>query len=69
MKKFVCIKEQTDGFGSQFQTIIASILYAGINKYEYIHRAIRKMEHNYDNETDQTKLMRFYYHWDNASRL
>ena len=47
---FVCIKEQTDGFGSQFQNIIASILYAGINNYEYIHRPIRKMEHNYDND-------------------
>ena len=45
---FVCIKEQIDGFGSQFQNIIAAILYAGINDYEYVHRPVRKMEHNYD---------------------
>ena len=54
--KFVCIKEQTDGFGSQFQNFIASILYAGINNYEYVHRPIRKMEHNYDNDPKWIKM-------------
>lgn len=47
---FVCPAQQKDGFGSQFQNIIAGILFAELNKLEYVHRPITEMEHNYDND-------------------
>lgn len=49
---FVCTKEQKDGFGSQFQNIIAAIVYASLNNIEYVHRPLKIMDHNYDNDKD-----------------
>ena len=49
---FSCTNKQTDGFGSQFQNIIAAIIYASLNNLEYVHRPLTEMEHNYDNDED-----------------
>ena len=49
--KLVCPKKQTDGFGSQFQNIISTIVCCGIRGFEYIHRPIGSAEHNYDNDS------------------
>lgn len=49
---FYTVNEKTDGFGAQFQTIICCILIAENTGNEYIHRRIRSMEHNYNNDPD-----------------
>jgi hypothetical protein len=42
--------DKHDGFGSQLQSIIFYILYANFNNLDYIHKKIKNMEHNYNNE-------------------
>jgi hypothetical protein len=49
---FLTVDERVDGFGAQFQTIICCILLAENTGNEYIHRRIRSMEHNYNNDPD-----------------
>ena len=41
-----------DGFGSQYQRIVMSILYSEITNNEFVYRPFEKMEHNYDNDPD-----------------
>jgi len=50
MKKYLCSNERGDGFGGQFQTYVCALLYAENNNYEYVHRKIVSMEHNYSND-------------------
>ena len=40
--------DKTDGFGSQFQSIIFYILYSEFNNLDYIHKKIKIMDHNYN---------------------
>jgi hypothetical protein len=40
----------SDGFGSQFQAIIATAIYAELNNYTYVYTPFKDMEHNYDND-------------------
>jgi len=47
---YYTVKERTDGFGAQFQTMICCILIAENSNNKYIHTPIQKMEHNYDND-------------------
>jgi hypothetical protein len=44
--------DKNDGFGSQFQSIVFYILYAHFNNLDYVHKKIKNMEHNYNNESD-----------------
>ena len=44
--------DKKDGFGSQFQSIVFYILYANFNNLDYVHKKIKNMEHNYNNESD-----------------
>lgn len=44
--------QQSDGFGSQFQTIIASVIYAELHNKKYVYTPFEMMEHNYHNEAD-----------------
>ena len=47
---YYTIKERIDGFGAQYQNIIFGILYTEIKlKGVYIHKKIKSMEHNYNN--------------------
>ncbi len=41
---------QSDGFGSQFQTIIASVIYAELHNKRYVYTPFGLMEHNYTND-------------------
>jgi hypothetical protein len=41
-----------DGFGSQFQNIIAAVIYAELNNKTYVYSPFQKMEHNYDKDRD-----------------
>ena len=41
-----------DGFGSQFQTIIYSVIYADLNNKKFLYTPFQSMEHNYDNDPD-----------------
>jgi hypothetical protein len=43
---------QTDGFGSQFQNIIATILYAENTNITFVYNPITQIEHNYNNKSD-----------------
>ena len=45
-------KSLHDGFGSQYQHIISTLLICYKNNYEFIYTPIRKMEHNYNGEND-----------------
>ena len=47
---YYTVKERTDGFGAQFQTMICCILIAENSNNKYIHTPIQKIEHNYDND-------------------
>ncbi len=40
--------KQSDGFGSQFQEIIASVVYAELNNKKFVYTPFKEMEHNYD---------------------
>lgn len=44
--------KQSDGFGSQFQTIIASVIYAELHNKKYVYTPFEIMEHNYDRDPD-----------------
>lgn len=48
--KLITNHESDDGFGSQYQRRIFSILYAENNNMEYVYRPFVKMAHNYDND-------------------
>ena len=43
---------QNDGFGSQFHNIIATVIFAEINKKQYVYTPFQKMDHNYNSETN-----------------
>lgn len=43
---------QVDGFGSQFQNIIAAALYAELTGKPFVYSPFQAMEHNYDNDPD-----------------
>lgn len=42
--------KQFDGFGSQFQTIIASAIYAELNNKKFVYTPFQVMDHNYNND-------------------
>ena len=42
---------QVDGFGSQFQNIIAAALYADLTHQQFVYSPFVSMEHNYDNDS------------------
>ena len=42
--------KRSDGFGAQFQTIIASVIYAELTGQEYVYTPFKQMEHNYDHD-------------------
>ncbi len=44
--------QQSDGFGSQFQTIIAAVVYAELHHKKYVYTPFEVMEHNYNNDPD-----------------
>jgi len=49
---FVTNPRQSDGFGSQFQSIIAAVVYAELNNKQYVYTPFAKMGHNYDNDPE-----------------
>ena len=42
--------QENDGFGSQFQNIIATVIFAELNNKNYVYTPFKKMEHNYDSD-------------------
>jgi hypothetical protein len=42
----------SDGFGSQYQHIICTLLICYRNGYEFIYNTLKQMHHNYDNDPD-----------------
>lgn len=44
--------ERSDGFGAQFQTIIASVIYAELTNKKFAYTPFKAMEHNYQNDSD-----------------
>lgn len=48
--KFVTNFSVGDGFGSQFQNIIAAAAYAELNDKIFLYTPFQAMEHNYDND-------------------
>ena len=44
-------RTDTDGFGSQFQNIIATAVFAELNK-KFVYTPFKAMGHNYDNDPD-----------------
>jgi hypothetical protein len=55
MNKLYITYSADDGFGSQYQGIIYTIIYAYFNNLEYVHTLVTSMHHNYDNNTDFIK--------------
>ena len=53
---YILPAKHIDGFGSQFQYFISAIIYAELNGFEYVHRPVTVMDHNYNN--DPTFLQR-----------
>lgn len=47
--------ERSDGFGAQFQTIIAAVIYAELHNKKYVYTPFKNMEHNYNNDPDFIK--------------
>jgi len=41
---------QSDGFGSQFQAIIAAAIYAELDHQQFVYSPFQAMEHNYNND-------------------
>lgn len=39
-----------DGFGSQFQDIVAAVIFAELNNKKFVYTPFKTMEHNYDND-------------------
>jgi hypothetical protein len=39
-----------DGFGAQYQTVIFTILYAGLYNLEFVYTPFTSIAHNYDND-------------------
>lgn len=48
---------RSDGFGSQYQTIIYSIVCAELMGNEFVYTPFRALEHNYDNDPDYLNKM------------
>lgn len=44
--------KRSDGFGGQFQTIIASVIYAELHNKKFAYTPFKAMEHNYHNDAD-----------------
>lgn len=49
-EKMITNMQQADGFGSQFQTIIATAVYAELHDMRFIYTPFKVMEHNYEQE-------------------
>jgi len=73
MNYYILGKTYGDGFGSQFQRIIYSILFAEFHRILFIYKDIETMEHNYDNENDfldkATKCMNIKGHYLELSQI
>lgn len=46
---------RSDGFGSQFQSIIFTAIYCELTDNEFVYTPFKSMEHNYDNDPDFIK--------------
>jgi len=62
--------DRHDGFGSQYQTIIYSAIFASLNNQEFMYEPFKQIEHNYDNDPDFNekieKLINFKDNFKNA---
>lgn len=67
IKTYITNPSFSDGFGSQFQTIIAAVIYAELNNYRFVYTPFQSMEHNYTNDPDflakKEKLINFIKHF------
>ncbi len=54
-KEIVTNTERSDGFGAQFQTIIATVIYAESNNKKYVYTPFKRVAHNYYNVPDFIK--------------
>jgi len=52
IKEVITNPPQSDGFGSQFQVIIASVIYAELNNKKFVYTPFQRMEHNYTHDND-----------------
>lgn len=51
-QKYMTFYQHTDGFGSQYQHIIATLLYCFNNGIQFVYNPIQYIEHNYDKDPD-----------------
>lgn len=51
-KVIITNPRRSDGFGAQFQAIIAAAIYAELNKMDFLYTPFQSMEHNYNNDPD-----------------
>lgn len=51
-EQYVTNFERNDGFGGQFQSLIASVIYAELNAAKFVYTPFKVMAHNYDNDPD-----------------
>jgi len=49
-KGIITNRLEIDGFGSQFQEIIAAVVCAELTNKKFVYTPFKKMEHNYDND-------------------
>jgi hypothetical protein len=52
MSHYITNTTQGDGFGSQYQHYISTILICYANGFQYVYNPLTKIEHNYDNQPD-----------------
>ena len=60
---FITNNGQSDGFGSQFQGLISTVIYADLHQKQFAYTPFRIMEHNYDRDPEfiakKEKLINF----------
>ena len=65
--------KQGEGFGSQFQTIIASVVYAELHNKKYAYTPFLMMAHNYDKNSDfiakKEQFINFIDHFETVDNL
>jgi len=65
---YVTNSRRKDGFGAQFQEVIAAVIYAEIQNKKFVYTPFKLMEHNYDNDPDfiakKERLINFMTHFE-----
>ena len=60
MEYYCTIKNRTDGFGAQLQTILYTLFYCEKENKIFLYNPIKSMEHNYDNDINFINKVNHY---------